>query len=57
MTLIVFAAVGLILGYVLGTSRRGFATMATVSIGSVVVAFMLLGALVRNRSRDHSHAA
>jgi len=54
---IVFAAVGLILGYVLGTSRRGFATMAAVSIGSVVVAFMLLGALVRNRSRDHSHAA
>lgn len=78
MTLIVFAALGVMLGYLLGITRRGFVTMAAVSIGSVVleighlltstnrawitllpvvigavvVAGMLLGALVRHRSRD-----
>jgi hypothetical protein len=57
MTLTDFAAVGLILGRVLGTTQRGFAPMAAVSLGAAVVAFMPLGALVRHGSRDGSRAA
>ena len=37
MTLIVFAALGATLGYFLGITRRGFVTMAAVSIGSVLL--------------------
>jgi uncharacterized membrane protein YeaQ/YmgE (transglycosylase-associated protein family) len=35
--LIVFAALGVTLGYLLGITRRGFVTMAAVSVGSVVL--------------------
>jgi len=35
MVLIVFAAVGLALGYLLGTTRRVFVTMALVALGSI----------------------
>lgn len=78
MVLLIFALSGAILGYRLGMTRRGYVTMAGVSIssatlqighllttsdrswmtmlplviGTVVVAFMLLGALVRWRVAD-----
>lgn len=76
MVLLMFALSGALLGYWLGTTRRGFVTMAAVSIGSaalqighlltasdrswmtmlplvigtVVVAFMLIGALASRRA-------
>jgi hypothetical protein len=37
MTYIILAASGLVLGYLLGTTRRGFVTVAVVAMGSVVV--------------------
>lgn len=78
MLLLMFAVAGAVLGYRLGTTRRGYVTMAGVSIssagvqighlvstsdrswmtmlplviGTVVVAFMLVGALVRWRFAD-----
>jgi uncharacterized membrane protein (UPF0136 family) len=82
MVLLMFAVAGGLLGYWLGTTRRGYVTMAGVSIGSaalqighlltttdrswmtmlplvvgtVVVAFMLIGALARRRA-PHSPTA
>jgi len=76
MVLLMFALSGALLGYWLGTTRRGYVTMAAVSIGSaalqighlltssdrswmtmlplvvgtVVVAFMLVGALARRHA-------
>lgn len=78
MLLIMFAVVGAVLGYRLGTTRRGYVTMAVVSIssaalqighlftsrdrsymtmlplviGTIVVAFMLCGALARRSFHD-----
>ncbi|HEY3129321.1 MAG TPA: hypothetical protein VGL91_07670 [Acidobacteriota bacterium] len=37
MTVIVFAALGVTLGSFLGITRRGFVTMAAVSLGSVLL--------------------
>jgi ABC-type uncharacterized transport system permease subunit len=80
MVLLMFAVSGALLGYWLGTTRRGYVTMAVVSIGSaavqighlltstdrswmtmlplvigtVVVAFMLAGALVRRTPHQPS---
>ena len=80
MVLLMFALSGALLGYWLGTTRRGYVTMAAVSIGSaavqighlltstdrswmtmlplvvgtVVVAFMLIGALAGGRAHSPS---
>ena len=80
MLLILFALLGSFLGYRLGTTPRGYVTMAVVSIssavlqiahlftssdrssmtmlplvvGTIVVAFMLGGALVRRRAHEPS---
>ena len=82
MLLIMCAVFGSLLGYWLGTTRRGYVTMAVVSIasaavqighlftssdrssmtmlplviGTIVVAFMLAGALARRSSHDPSGA-
>ena len=37
MLLIIFAVLGALLGYRLGTTRRGYVTMAVVSIGSAAL--------------------
>jgi hypothetical protein len=82
MGLLLVAALGGFIGYRLGTSRRGFVTLAAVSIGAsilqivhvmtthdrsamtllpmvlgtIVVASMLVGALVRPAARPSSAA-
>ena len=49
MTLIVFTVFGLVVGYLLGSTRRSFVSMAIVFIGAVMVE---LGHLLLNTHRE-----
>jgi len=57
MAAVSVGSVVLEIGLLLTSTNREWMTLLPVVIGAVVVAFMLLGALARHKSRDDSKAA